>query len=209
VRRGKASKLLMLADVISKLDDMRYGVYVSPERVEREVERIPFPGLRGVWKKCRREMRDVSRVLAASRKFRRYSTLSVLLRFSAVASLVSVGFLFILAYFKSEYTPILETVRNPIFILIFIILIPNASAVADYFVRQHVKDYLKASGIKERRRLKQVIEEFIAILIREAEKAGVDRSKLKLKLFYVDYRNVEVVKKPNVFRKFYVAVPKF
>jgi len=209
VKKGKASKLVMLADVISNLDNMRHGVYVSPERVEKEVARIQFPGVRSVWKKCRKEMQDASHVLAVSRKFRKYSALSVLLRFLAITSLLSVGFLFALAYVKSEYAPMLETVRNPIFILLFIILIPNASAVADYFVRQHVKDYLRASGIKERKRLKRVIEELIAILIREAKKADIDKNKLRIKLFYVDYKNVEVVKKPNIFRKFYIAVPKF
>ncbi|MHA1632657.1 MAG: hypothetical protein ACTSXC_07640 [Candidatus Freyarchaeota archaeon] len=205
----KESKLVMLARVISDLDNMRYGIYVSPERVEKEIARIRFSGVRSAWKKCRKEMYEVSRSLAASQKFRKYSVLSVLLRFLAVASLLSVGFLFLLAYIKPEFMSMLGVVRNPIFILIFIMLIPNAAAIADYLVRQHVKDRLRASGIKERRRLKHAIDELISILVREAKKVKVDRKKLKIKLFYVDYNGIEVIKKPGIFRKFYIAIPKF
>jgi len=208
MRKSKVSKLVMLADVISNLDNLRYGVYVSPERLEKEIVKIPFSGIRSVWKTGRKEIQEASRTLASSQKFRKYSTLSVLLRFLAVTSLLSVGILFAFVYFRSEYLPMLQIVRNPIFIVVFIILIPNASAVADYFVRQHVKNYLRASRIKERKRLKRVIDDFLAILVREARKAGVDRNKLKIKLFYIDYKNIEVVKKPSIFRKFYIVVPK-
>jgi len=205
----KISELNTLIGIISKIDSLRYGYFVDPEGLNRAVAKLSLPGIKSIWKKARKEIGEFSRSLAKSKKFRKYSMISILLKFFALISVTTILLSFTLVYYKPEYFPMLKPFVTPFFTIIFMVLIPNVYVITDYFVRRYVKNYLRGLGVKERKRLKSVINELVLILIKEAKKANIDRKKLEIKTFYADYNNLEVIKKPGLLRETYVTIPKF
>jgi len=202
-------KLFYLTQAISWLDDVRRGLYTSPEKIDKALLRSDLPQVRSIWKKAKKELRILTRNFAMEKKIRKYVVAGTFLRATAVLSLSIFGLLYVNAAINPQKKMwLVSFIKNPISIILFIIIIPNAFMIIDYFARQNLKEKMIEIGIQEKRRLKEVINQLLEVLVKEAKKGKVEAKKLKFRLFFNDYEHIEILKKPGRLRKTYEVIPK-
>ena len=199
----------LLCDLIADLDGLRSGFYVSPQKIDKRISRIKIARIRSIWKRARKEILELGYGLSKRGSFRRYVFWSILLKNLAIAAVSFIGASFALAYIDPRrFGVLIDIATNPFIVVLCVILMPNAYFVVDYLARSYVREYFYSAGADKRSRVRNVINEFIKILINEVKKAGLDREKIKLKLYYTDYDNIIVIKKPSIFRRYYIALLK-
>lgn len=203
------SQLFYLTRAISWLDDVRKGLYTNPEKIDKAILKSDLPQVKSIWKKAKKELRVLTRNFAMEKKIRKYAIAGTFLRTAAVLSLGLFGLIYVntLMNFQKKIW-LINLVRNPISIILFIIVIPNTFMIVDYFARQNLKERMIEIGIQEKKRLKKVINQLIEILVKEAKKGKIKPKKLKLRLFFDDYEQIEVLKKPGRLRKTYEIIPR-
>ncbi len=202
-------KLFYLTQAISWLDDVRRGLYTSPEKIDKALLRSDLPQVRSIWKKAKKELRILTKNFAMEKKIRKYVVAGTFLRATAVLSLGIFGLLYMNAAMNPQKMMwLVSFIKNPISIVLFIIIIPNAFMIIDYFARQNLKEKMIEIGIQEKRRLKEVINQLLEVLVKEAKKGKVEAKKLKFRLFFNDYEHIEILKKPGRLRKTYEVIPK-
>ncbi len=198
-----------LSSIVSELDNLRAGFYVSPRKIDMRLSKLPIAGIRSIWKKGKKEILELEMGLSRERKFQRYVSLSFLFRNLSIISISFIGGVFALSYSNpSKYGFLLDIVTNPLIVIILVIIIPNIYFVLDYISRNYVKEHFSDIKVENRRRIKLVINELLTILVNEIKKYNVDTDKIKLRFFYTDYKYIKVLKKPNIFRKYYIVTPK-
>jgi len=209
-KRGVKNKLFYLTQAISWLDDIRRGLYVSHDKIDRAIRKSEFPRVKSIWKKARKELRVLTGTLATEDRIRKYVVAGSFLRVAAILSLGIFGIIFANALINPEKSvKLLRIVTNPVIIVICVIIIPNAFMVIDYFARHSLKEKMVKLGIQEKRRIKNVINELLEVLVTEAKKGGIEPEKLKFKMFFNDYDHIEVLKEPGFLRRSYEVMPKF
>jgi hypothetical protein len=203
------NRLFYLTQAISWLDDIRRGLYVSHDKIDRAIRKSDVPRVKSIWKKARKELRVLTGTLATEDKIRKYIVAGSLLRVAAILSIGIFGILYINTMINPQkQTALLKIVSNPVIIALCIIIIPNAFMVVDYFARHSLKEKMVKLGIQEKRRIKGVIDELLEVLAAEAKKGGVDPKKLRFKMFFDDYKHIEVLKEPGFLRRNYEVIPK-
>ncbi|MHA1723195.1 MAG: hypothetical protein ACTSXW_08970 [Candidatus Baldrarchaeia archaeon] len=208
-KRGVKNKLFYLTQAISWLDDIRRGHYVSHEKIDKAIRKSDLTRVKSIWKKAKKELRVLTGTLVKEDRIRKYVVAGSFLRVAAILSLGIFGVLYVNAILGfQKHTMLSRIIRNPILIILCIIVIPNAFMIVDYFARHTLRERMVKLGIQEKNRLKKVINELLGVLATEAEKGEIDPKKLKFKMFYDDYDHIEVVKKPGRLRKTYEVIPK-
>jgi len=198
-----------LSSIISELDNLRAGFYVSPRKIDMKLSKLPLTGLRSIWKKGKKEILELEMGLSRERKFQRYVSLSFLFRNLSIISISFIGGAFALSYANpSKFSFLIDIVTKPLIVIILVIIIPNIYFVLDYLSRNYVKEHFSGIKVESRRRIKLVINELLDVLINEIKKYKIDENKIKLKFFYTDYKNIKIMKKPSIFRKYYIVIPK-
>ena len=211
--KGKTGKktmeyIIILGSIISELDNLRRGLYVSPKKIDSRVNKLPFPRVKSIWKKGRKEILGLEVEISREKRFREYIKWSVFLRNLSIISISFIGFSFALFYTNSsQFSFLIDFVTKPIVALILVVIIPNAYFVMDYMARHYIKDHFARIKVEERKRLKTVINELLDILVSQIRKNDINEEKIKIKIFYTDYNNIKIIKKPNIFRKYYIVIP--
>lgn len=203
------NRLFYLIQAISWLDDVRRGLFTSPDKIDRAIKKSDLPRVKSIWKKARKELRGLTGTLGTEEKIRKYAIAGTFLRIAAILSISIFGILFINAAMNPQKNvTLLRIITNPVVIILFIIIIPNAFMIVDYFARHTVREKMVKLGIKEKKRIKDVINELLKILAAETKRGGVNPKKLKFRLFFNDYEHVKILKKPGLIRKSYEVIPK-
>ena len=202
--------IVELGSVISELDNLRRGYYVSPRKIDHRLSKLPIPKVRSVWKKGRKEILELEMGISKREKLRRYISLSVFFRHLSIISISFIGASFALYYANpNKFSFLLKLATSPLIVLLLIIVIPNIYLVLDYLARSYIKEHFSNIRVESRRRLKVVINELLAILIDQMKRYNIKADKIKLKVYHTDYKSIEIVKKPSIFRRYYIIKPKF
>ncbi len=205
-RRSEAKKLLPLARAIVYLDEIRNGIFVTPEKIDQEIERSGLPETKKMWKKVRKEILQLSSKLARSSEVRKFTLLGAYLRSGAILSVLGYGVIAVTAVMNQDPF-LISLASNKIVIWTMVTIVPITFLVIDYFTRMRIKESMLTMGIEDKAKLKRVIDDLLGVLATEVKKRGVNRKKLGMSLFHDDYKYIEVRKKPGFMRSTYDVIP--
>ncbi len=205
-RRSEAKKLLPLVRAIVYLDEIRNGIFVTPEKIDQEIERSGISETKKMWKKIRKEIFQLSTKLARSREVRKYTLLGAYLRSGAILSVLGYGVIAVAAVMNQDPF-LISLASNRIVIWTMVTIIPITFLVIDYFTRSRIKESMLTMGIEDKVKLKRVIDDLLGVLATEVKKRGVKRKKLGMSFFHSDYKYIEVRKKPGFMRSTYEVIP--
>ncbi len=210
VVKDKENQLAHLAEVVTELDNIRAGRMVAQKKISMQLSKVKIGNVWAKWKIVRKEIQNITLKTKRREKTRKSIIYSAILRTGAIVSLGLYGIFFLLAYLQpKKWIGAIEILRHPLSIAVFIILIPNAFMIIDYFTRQRIKEDIINLDKGETRRIKQIIQDFIDIIAKEREKTkGLNLKRIRLRLFFKDYNNIEILKKPRFLRQYYLVVPK-
>lgn len=202
-------RLRSLASLISMIDSYRAMVLVAPEKLEYRAIESGIPGIR---KEIREIMHDVDRIVKAIRRERRLYRmirLSLLLKIAAALPLAAL-LIILLVGWQGGQTYLLQIFTMFPLMVLFIVVLPNAFLIFDYFVRMKIAAFKekKVRGLhRSIERMKEVAQKLIFKLNLLAERWNVEAEKLTIRLYHSDYDGVIIKKKPSFVFPYYVAVP--
>ncbi len=202
-------KLRCLSSLISMIDSYRAMVLVAPEKVEYRAAESGIPGIRS---EVRGVMHDINRIvkaIRAERKLYNLIRLSLVLKIAAAAPLVALLIILLIGW-QGGQTHLLRIFTIFPLMVLFIVVLPNAFLIFDYFVRMRIAEFKgkKVRGVQRSvERLRDTAQRLIFKLNILTERWGVDPEKVTIRLYHSDYDGILIKKKPSFLLPYYVAVP--
>ncbi|MHA1617463.1 MAG: hypothetical protein ACTSX9_09180 [Candidatus Njordarchaeales archaeon] len=198
----------LLLDVIIKIDMLRDLKITDPERLERMLLKTGVRGLREELRIIRREGDRLVSILVREKGLIRRIKIATILKILAITGV----FILFGSVILIEFTrlAIFTIVFSYPFLLLFLVILPNAYLILDYYVRTDIQalKQRKRGGVKKcDENLRRANQSLINKLIEYAKKDGKKPKDLRFKTWHIDYANVRIVRKPWLLGKYWIVEP--
>ncbi len=205
----KLKDLISLSEAITELDNIRAGYFVNPRKIDDKIGKVRIGDIGSKWKVAKKQIFTITSKAKKRGRTGKYIVYSAVLRIAAILSLGLIGISFLLAMIQPQrWLWLAELIQNPFLVVLLVIVIPNSFLIVDYLARHGLREDIMKLDKGEISRIKQITQELMDILAFEASKQrDVKLEKLRMKLFFNDYNNIRVVKKPGLLRKAYIVEP--
>ncbi len=207
-------ELKALCSLIETVDTLRAGFFVSWHRLGEKISATKMKEVQEVGKTLKRVHTKVIAAIKSDPKVVRLAKTAVALRQVArmAASIFVILILYVLWFPDSPLSKaVVSAFQNRVILGVVVglvvVALPFSYAYADYKARRAIAELRLKKKTRGSEKLKEIVNQLIEILSKEAEKKGVKKEKLKLNLYLPDYKGVKILKKPGRIRSTYLAVP--
>lgn len=200
---GKISDNLI--SLIGYYDGLRSDIVVNPEKVLKKTKAVGED--RKYWKHFSKETQKVISRIGRSHRIR------VMVRVNRILQFVGIVYFMIVVVaallFQREALPpeFWWLLSFPSLISLFIII--DISLLILSLTRYEIKKYTGARVKEEKvvkQRLKEATQHYIDKLKENIEAHELEPEDYEMKLHRTDYRRIEIVKKPGILRRHYLAI---
>jgi hypothetical protein len=205
------SKILKKEDVNELREILRLANSYEMMRVHRffDIDKLKKIAIKTggmmFWKQAKKYHTQLQKQISKQKRLMRMALLYRWLRNFALA-LITILLPTFLIYPRSPNTvpSFLLVFLSPPFLLAFVILLWFVVFLR-WYVNQSFVTFEKLESMNTH--LMKIVQYYIDRIVASVKKLGLNPNDFKFKLFTDEYKNVKILKKPNFFRDFYLAIP--